>query len=35
MNDKERLLSEMDRCVVEMEDEEIVNVAKEYRGCRL
>ena len=30
MNDKERLLSEMDRCVVEMEDEEIVNVAKEY-----
>lgn len=30
MNDKERLLSEMDRCVVEMEDEEVVNVAKEY-----
>ena len=30
MNDKERLLSELDRCVVEMEDEEVVNVAKEY-----
>ena len=30
MENKERLLAELDRCVLEMEDEEVVEVAKEY-----
>lgn len=30
MSDKEKLLAELDRCVLEMEDEAVVDVAKEY-----
>ena len=30
MSNKLRLLEELDRCVVEMEDEEVIDVAKEY-----
>lgn len=30
MSDKEKLLAEMDRCVLEMEDEAVVDVAQEY-----
>ena len=30
MGEKERLLAELDRCVLEMEDEAVVEVAKEY-----
>lgn len=30
MSDKVKLLSELDRCVLEMEDEAVVDVAKEY-----
>ena len=30
MSDKMKLLSELDRCVLEMEDEAVVDVAKEY-----
>ncbi len=30
MNEKEKLLAELDRCVLEMEDEEVVEVAKQY-----
>lgn len=32
MSDKEKLLAELDRCVLEMEDEAVVDVAKEYIG---
>jgi len=30
MSEKEKLLAELDRCVLEMEDEAVVDVAKEY-----
>ena len=30
MNDKEKLLAELSRCVLEMEDEAVVDVAKTY-----
>lgn len=30
MSDKEKLLAELDRCVLEMEDEAVVDVAREY-----
>ena len=29
MSEKEKLLAELDRCVLEMEDEAVVDVAKE------
>ena len=30
MNDKEKLLAELSRCVLEMEDEAVVDVAQAY-----
>ncbi|TQQ85840.1 cobalamin-binding protein [Peptacetobacter hominis] len=30
MDNKERLLAELDRCVLEMEDEDVIDVAREY-----
>ena len=33
MAEKEKLLKEMERCVLEMEDEAVVGVAQEYVDC--